>query len=288
MAAARIDAARSLLRVTRAAVALTRYGARGRDRLRILLLTLGMPLIRRWAAGRSVRVRVRIDGSEVDWSAGSYADIAVFDEVFTRNTYAVEVGADPATILDVGSHVGASVAYFARRYPHARIVAIEADPLNFAKLKRNVGALPNVTLVHAAAASHTGALTLFSAGGVDSWRSSTYRSSASQRAVSVAAVRLDDVLDRHGAGGPVLIKIDIEGGEYDVLSTFDGLDRVTAIVGEVHPWQMSASVEQFKALLDAFDIDLPASVVRDTSFRGVRRRASEPALHASHHRVRPE
>lgn len=230
-----------------------------------------MPLIRRFGGGRRVRLRLRVNGQPITWTADNFADIGIVDEVFGDGVYELDLPAPPATIVDIGSHVGASVLFFARKFPDAEIVAIEADPGNFAKLQRNVGHLPNVRLVHAAAAATPGRLTLFASGSVDSWKSSTRRSTPWQRAIEVDAVALDDVLDWDGAGRPVLLKIDIEGAEYDVLGAFGRLGDVSAVVGEVHPGLMDGALEQFRGLFDEFELDLPAVVTGDTTFRALRR-----------------
>lgn len=261
---------KQVLRKGGQALELSEYGARRRDRLRILLLTAAMPLIRRAGHGRRVSLQVKLGDIVIPWTADNYADLGVLEEVFGREIYALRDIPEPATILDVGAHVGASVLYFAHRYPAATIIAVEADPLNFAKLARNVGHLPQVRLVHAAAASETGTLTLYSSGGVDSWKSSTQRTSAWQQPVNVAAVRLDDLLATHSASDPVLIKIDIEGAEYDVLRSFSGLGSACAIVGEVHPELIGVPIDEFRGLLHGFDLDLPPVVRYDTAFRASR------------------
>ncbi len=248
------------------------YGDRLQDRLKILLLTGAMPFIRRLGGGRCVLVRLRLGDQVVGWTADNFADIGVVDEVFGERVYHADPVPVPATIIDLGSHVGASVLFFAQMYPGATIVAIEADPGNFRKLQRNVGHLANVRLVHAAAGTGPGRVTLFASGSVDSWKSSTRRSTPWQRAVEVDSVALDDVLDWDRAQHPVMVKIDIEGGEYDVLRAFRSLADVSVVVGEVHPHLMDASVDDFRALLGDFDLDLPAVVEADTTFRA--RRAS--------------
>ena len=250
------------------------YGDRLRDRFRILLLTGAMPLVRRLGGGRRMRLHLRVLGEVVPWTADNFADVGVVDEVFGQRVYEVDLVRPPATIIDVGSHVGASVLFFARRYPDATIVAIEADPGNFRKLRRNVGHLANVRLVPAAAAAEPGSVTLFASGGVDSWKSSMRRSTSWQTPITVEAVALDNVLDWDTIGRPVLVKIDIEGGEYDALRGFSRLVDVSAVVGEVHPHLMDASVSQFRALLRDFELDLPAAVEGDATFRARRASAS--------------
>jgi FkbM family methyltransferase len=242
-------------RITRA-INLTRFGARWRDRVRILALTIAMPLVRATGGIRPLRLLIRVDGHVVRWTANNYADLGVLEEVFGAEIYQFSDSTPPATIVDIGSHVGASVLYFALRYPATQIIAIEADPYNFDKLRRNVGHLVNVKLIHGAAASEPGSMTLYASGRTDSWKSSTTPLTRWQQPVTVPAVRLDDLLSQYTIATPLVVKIDIEGAEYDVLSSFKGLGGVTEIVGEVHPMLFRPSLQEFTALFDDFVVEM--------------------------------
>jgi FkbM family methyltransferase len=254
----------------REAVRISRWGLRARDRLRILLLIASMPVIRRSRRGRPTQVMIRTRRGPVTWRAENHADLAVLDEVLGREIYAVDLALRPATILDLGAHVGASVLFFSERYPDARIIAVEPDPANFRKLRRNVGHLPQVTLVNVAASATAGLLTFHSSGATDSWKSSARRSTPWQRPVKVQALPLDRILEDHGAPPPFFVKIDIEGAETEALASFEGLRHTIAIVGELHPALIPTPVAVFRRLLDGFEHDLPDAVERDTTFRAVR------------------
>ena len=47
------------------------------------------------------------------------------------------VDPSPDWIIDAGANTGMASVYFAKWYPHAKIVAIEPDPHNFELLQRN-------------------------------------------------------------------------------------------------------------------------------------------------------
>ena len=57
------------------------------------------------------------------------------------------IKAPPKTIMDLGANVGYSAAYFASRYPDAKIVALEPSFGNFATASINVHWSSNITLV---------------------------------------------------------------------------------------------------------------------------------------------
>jgi FkbM family methyltransferase len=105
----------------------------------------------------------------------------------------------------------------------ARCIAFEPDPVAFAALTRNVAANADAPwadrlTIHDCAINKDGAsFTLGgSAEGADSMSSGLFPDSASQW--TVRAMRLPDVLAAHRAPGQMtFVKIDIEGGEYDLL-----------------------------------------------------------------------
>jgi FkbM family methyltransferase len=102
----------------------------------------------------------------------------------------VELPATPQAIIDLGAHVGMSVLYFRERYPAARILAVEPNPANFAKLERNVGGLPDVELRPVAAGGEPG--TAWLDVGQESWRSMLVRNPAGREAIRVP-VRTTDL-----------------------------------------------------------------------------------------------
>lgn len=117
-------------------------------------------------------------------------------------------------VYDVGAHVGYFTAIASLRAgPHGQVVAFEPRPVNVALLRRHVRVndLENVTIVDAGVGRSSG-MTRFEEG----TGSGTGRISATgQRSVKV--VRLDDVASEGRFPEPDFIKIDVEGGELDVL-----------------------------------------------------------------------
>ena len=74
------------------------------------------------------------------------------------------------------------------------------------------------------------------------------------RVVTVETRTLDDLMADFSLDELDLLKIDIEGAEFEVLRSFSGLDRTHAVVGEVHLDLMEQSLDEFFALLDGFEI----------------------------------
>ena len=179
------------------------------------------------------------------------AALEVLREVFLDDAYAAATTTAPApTILDVGSHVGASALYFHARYPEATIHAFEPDPDNFALLVANTRQVPGVVVHNLAVAGSDGHRTLWQ--GNESWTSSLEPRSG-PRAVPVQAVRLDTVLERLGLETVDLLKLDVEGAEFDVISSCRRLDRYELICAELHLDLVPASIADWRAALGGYE-----------------------------------
>ncbi len=122
-----------------------------------------------------------------------------------------------------------------------RVVALEPEPRLFASLVSNVAmnVLNAVTARQTAAAAGTGqmAFAAFDADS-DNWGTSHAVFDTARADFQCATAALDELLDREGVGRVDLVKIDVEGGELDVL---DGMraglaaGRYRYVVLECHP-----------------------------------------------------
>jgi FkbM family methyltransferase len=128
---------------------------------------------------------------------------------------------DKTLFLDVGAWIGSTSLYGAQRAKYC--LAFEPDPVAFAELSRNVAANAQADWVqrlevHERAINKDGQP--FTLGGTsegaDSTSSARFPTRESQW--TVRALRLPDVLAEHRKPEqPIFLKIDIEGGEYDLI-----------------------------------------------------------------------
>ena len=137
--------------------------------------------------------------------------------------------------------MGASVLFWRERYPDARIVAVEPDPVAFGRLRRNVGGWPGVELRNVAVCKDNGPVRFFPA--QQSWISSLagkgVRITVEGRSVRSLVAEI----------GPVaLMKVDIEGAERFIVDEC-ALQDVDAIVGEFHDSGDAEERERFFASL---------------------------------------
>jgi FkbM family methyltransferase len=135
---------------------------------------------------------------------------------------------------DVGAHTG-FFALIASRFigSTGSIVAFEPDPDNVATLQANIArnGISQVALAEAAVWSSPGEVTFERALG-ESNRTQGHiltEPNAKLARISVKAVRLDDLIFNEGYPHPQLMKMDVEGAEWDALQ---GASRM---LGEIRP-----------------------------------------------------
>ena len=155
-------------------------------------------------------------------------DLWTFDSVFRGGYYAHD-GQQPKTIIDAGAHIGFASIYFARRFPEARILAVEPSPANFELLQYNVGGYPNVRAIHGALWGESGKIGL-----VDN-SNFTDISVGPDGGEQVPAYTVPDLMRIAEIDRIDLLKMDIEGAEREVFSgNAFWLANVSTLILETH------------------------------------------------------
>jgi FkbM family methyltransferase len=123
------------------------------------------------------------------------------------------------TILDIGAWTGI-LSLYGVACGATRAVAVEADPAALAQLRRNLAANPDlagrIEIVARAAAPHPGPVRLGARRKPGDSMSSVALAD-SPGAWTAEAVTPAELAALAGEGGPLLISLDIEGGEYALL-----------------------------------------------------------------------
>jgi FkbM family methyltransferase len=159
------------------------------------------------------------------------ADLMAMEETLFEMVYAVPLPYDPAVILDVGAHIGLATLFFRAKYPDSWIVSIEAHPTTARRLRQNVRGLGNVCVLERALAGETGIAELYPA---DATVSSSLLPRGRGRPVTVKTSTLPALLAELDVDRVDLLKLDIEGAEWSALAVPGALDRVNAVVAELH------------------------------------------------------
>jgi FkbM family methyltransferase len=244
-----------------------------------------------WEAAGVVRERGAFFGRELVGrrSTGEYAlkqsgmklalrhpwfDVAVLYEVFVADAYAFpehiarrlrDLGR-PAQVLDLGGNIGLFALRAYEQLPGARVVSFEPDPANLSVLRRCAALNPALDweIIPAAAGRHNTAAAFISD---FAWAQLAEVAQARGGHIGAADWIPERIRHRHPATRTVevevkdmfpycrqcdLLKIDIEGAEWDLLADprFHEISAL-AVVIEAHP-PPGAVGESLRSLDDAF------------------------------------
>ncbi|MGH7797417.1 MAG: FkbM family methyltransferase [Candidatus Binatia bacterium] len=168
------------------------------------------------------------------------ADVRVLRNIFSRGDYRIpgELIGGVSNIIDLGAYIGVSTAYFAQRYPRARVLAVEPDPDNYACLVRNAANLDadRVRIVRSCISNKKG-MVRFDTSGLG-WA----RHIVEDGGIVVPCLTIADLLEQHEIDRADILKMDIEGAERFAFEIADQwLNRVRWIMMEVHFASLSLS-----------------------------------------------
>lgn len=165
----------------------------------------------------------------------------------------ISVG-NPAVIIDAGANIGTSAIAFARRFPNARIFAIEMERENADLLAANVAGYPMVTVVHAALAGSSGQTEIknrFTGPWGYTIADTTGRTAATGQ--KVRCITLDELMREFGIDHIDLLKLDIEGAEKAIFEAGGvWLAKTDVIVAELHDRIVTGCTRAFYAATSGF------------------------------------
>lgn len=160
-------------------------------------------------------IRVRTPRSVVDLTVYSPDDVLTVNEIFCRNDYRA-CDCD-RVIVDFGSNIGISAAYFLSRNPSAFIYLFEPLPANIPRLRGNLRWFDGRYKLQEVAVNLTDGDVEF--GWEDSGRYGGIDNTELGRTMTLPAVNsrvvLQDVIEQHGHID--ILKVDIEGLEEAVI-----------------------------------------------------------------------
>jgi FkbM family methyltransferase len=146
------------------------------------------------------------------------------------------------TVIDAGANRGQFAVFAARRFPHAALVCFEPLPAPGARLRRAVGNLGRLKLwdvalgaaneeaeFHVSAADDSSSLLP-----IGRRQREAFPGTGERTTMRVQVRRLDDLLQPGELIAPVLLKIDVQGGELAVLQGAESiLPSIDAVLVEV-------------------------------------------------------
>ena len=157
-------------------------------------------------------------------------DEFVYDEIFEWNVYQIfSVDIYNQNVLNIGGHYG-MFDILCSTYNPKQMIAVEANPNNFAKLLFNTKHLRNFKAINAAVTTKTGdLLTISNEGG---------RSKLNEGNITVSTISFEDIVSLFPNNEDILLKMDIEGAEHDIVfNTSPAIfKRFKKIYMEFHEW----------------------------------------------------
>jgi FkbM family methyltransferase len=188
-------------------------------------------------------------------------DVTVFNTTYRSKQYDYDFAIPPKVIVDAGAYTGLSAAYFASRYPEAKVIAIEPNGANFDLLVRNTSGLANVHAVRAALWSNNGSVELADPGqGEWAFRVAEINDSDSIKLSfegvtrnRIPAITIPEIMNRYCLSYIDLLKLDIEGSEKEVLAgSAPWIAHVGAICIELHDRFKPGCSREFYRAVDNF------------------------------------
>ena len=177
------------------------------------------------------------------------SDLEVLQQIIVNGEADFDLGDNPQFIVDAGANIGLTCVAFARRYPSARIVALEVDENNYALLRRNVCHYPNITPRRAALWSHAEFVRIRNPA-AEAWAFQVERASADDPG-AIPTTTVWQLMEEFGAAEVGLLKLDIEGSEREVLAEGDTawIERTRTLAVELHDRFRPGCAEALRTLL---------------------------------------
>lgn len=168
----------------------------------------------------------------------------IYNSIFLRGDYASQIDNSSPKIIDCGAHIGLATIYFKKKFPLAKITAIEANPETLKCLDKNitVNNIQDVKIIWGALSKESGMIPLY----IDpdtiqpwSWDDSIMQdiwsnrlSRKTKKITNVPSIHLSGLINKKVD----LLKVDIEGAECEVIEEVgEKLNFVKTIIMEFHP-----------------------------------------------------
>ncbi len=194
------------------------------------------------------RLRAKFANSYFDLTLrDNDSDVIILREMFIHQDYRESAQHfSPNVIFDIGANVGLAGCYFAAIFPHSEIYGFEPESGAYRVAEINYRNIRRGKLFKVALTSQNGEANILSSDiGSGGQKLEVYDPSSNWRREKVKTYRLDDLIRAENLPTPDLLKIDVEGAEYDVLLGLgDIAQKVKGIVMEVHSdvlWEKCSS-----------------------------------------------
>lgn len=185
--------------------------------------------------------KINFNQKDINYNLRDEVDDSIFNEIFKYREYRQTeeiIKKASGVIIDVGAHAGFFSLYAAALNPTVRIYALEPETANFSALKDNTKLNPefsHIKLFNTALSSKTGETTLYLS--PDSHNHSLLEEmTGTGKKTTVKIITLGDFCANQKISRIALLKMDIEGGEHDIIKNLSPaeFDLIDYLFLEVH------------------------------------------------------
>jgi FkbM family methyltransferase len=169
--------------------------------------------------------------------------LLLLKEIFLSNIYSFTNATDQklkslqekgeeGVILDIGANIGIATAYFKCKYPNISLIAIEASPVNYEQLVKNIknNNLNNITTYNAFVSSKSEQVHFYHNNkkpGSSFGQGFKLKNSPHLVEFVIDTIRINDVIKDLKN---IVIKIDVEGAEYEILNDLSKSNNFAQVI----------------------------------------------------------
>lgn len=155
-----------------------------------------------------------------------------FTAMEIKESYDVSPNFPVHNIIDLGGNIGLASAYFASKFPKAKIVTVEPEASNFEVLRVNIAPYPNIFPVNKGVFHKECYLRIINEGTANN----CFRLEESEEPTSIHAISIPSLMQQYGMDTIDILKMDIEGGERYLFNeqAHEWLSKVKILMIELH------------------------------------------------------
>lgn len=161
-------------------------------------------------------------------------DYFTFHEVLLLEAYNIPLDFTPVSIIDGGGNIGLTAAFFATKYPGAKILTIEPDKKNFELLKQNTAAYKNIEALNGGV-WHRQANLIVKDPGIGSNGFIVEEANANEKN-AIPSWSLSGLMQKMNWTTCDIVKLDVEGSEKEIFTENyqDWLPKTKVLIIELH------------------------------------------------------
>lgn len=188
--------------------------------------------VQRWLIKRNI-IEVKMPGlKEKIFLRNNSSDIAIFTDVFINKEHEAEIKGMINCVIDCGANIGLASLYFLKKFPAAKIIAVEPEAGNFLMLKKNLENYPNAIAVNMGVWNKETNLRIVN---MEQGNHSFKVEETNDTNNVVRAISIGELIQKNSITNVDLLKIDIEGSEEQVFENIEPwIKNVNVIFLEIH------------------------------------------------------